>query len=91
MLLMFSINKKLLLKQFDLRSAFLYAPLKEELDIKTLEGSKQTAPFLKLKKSFYELKQAPKNWYNTLTPWFEEINFEQSTADTCLFIHKNKE
>ncbi|KNZ46416.1 hypothetical protein VP01_7296g1, partial [Puccinia sorghi] len=47
-------------------------------------------PFLKLKKSLYGLKQAPSNWYDTLTSWFNHINFTQSTADPCLFIHKNK-
>lgn len=67
MLLMFAIDKKLPLKQFDVKSAFLYAPLKEELYIKTPEGSKQTAPFLKLKNTLYGLKQAPANWYDTLT------------------------
>ncbi|KNZ57459.1 hypothetical protein VP01_2152g8 [Puccinia sorghi] len=36
------------------------------------------------------LKQAPANWYDTLTQWFEEIGYQQSTADPCLFIHKER-
>ncbi|KNZ56886.1 hypothetical protein VP01_2294g3 [Puccinia sorghi] len=56
----------------------------------TPEGSKRTAPYLKLIKSLYGLKQAPKNWYQTLTGWFEEIGYRPSVSDACLFIHKEK-
>ncbi|KNZ47895.1 hypothetical protein VP01_6061g2 [Puccinia sorghi] len=69
---------------------FLFAPLEEEIYIKTLEGLKRTAPYLKLVKSLYGLKQAPKNWYETLTVWFEEIDYCPSVSDVCLFIHKDK-
>jgi hypothetical protein len=41
-------------------------------------------------KSLYGLKQAPKNWYETLTAWFEEIGYDPSMSDACLFIHKEK-
>ncbi|KNZ62305.1 hypothetical protein VP01_1288g7 [Puccinia sorghi] len=61
-LLAFAIDKKLPLHQFDVKSAFLYAPLKETLYIKTPEGSKRKSPYLRLKKSLYGLKQAPANW-----------------------------
>ncbi|KNZ64190.1 hypothetical protein VP01_10570g1, partial [Puccinia sorghi] len=61
MCLMFAIDKKLPIRQFDVKSAFLYAPLKEELYIKTPEGSKQKSLFLRLKKSLYGLKRAPAN------------------------------
>ncbi|KNZ52931.1 hypothetical protein VP01_3399g1 [Puccinia sorghi] len=55
-----------------------------------VEGSKRTAPYLKLIKSLYGLKQAPKNWYQTLTGWFGEIDYRPSVSDACLFIHKEK-
>ncbi|KNZ46536.1 hypothetical protein VP01_7192g1, partial [Puccinia sorghi] len=64
--------------------------LKEELFIKTPEGSKRTAPYLRLRKSLYGLKQAPANWYDTLTLWFNEIDFVQSTSNPCLYIQKSK-
>jgi hypothetical protein len=89
MLLMFAVDKKLPMQQFDVKSAFLYAPLKEILYIKTPEGSSQKDPYLCLKKLLYGLKQPPANWYKTLTSWFEEVNFCQSTSDPCLFIHKH--
>ncbi|KAH9456857.1 hypothetical protein Pst134EA_033050 [Puccinia striiformis f. sp. tritici] len=89
-LLMFALDKRLPIRQFNVKSAFLFAPLDEELYIRTPEGSKRSAPYLRLKKSLYGLKQAPANWYNTLTSWFNEINFYQSAADPCLFIHKDQ-
>jgi hypothetical protein len=48
------------------------------------------APYLKLKKSLYRLKQGPKNWYKTLRAWFEEIDYTPSISDACLFIHIKK-
>ncbi|KNZ46045.1 hypothetical protein VP01_7608g1, partial [Puccinia sorghi] len=30
------------------------------------------------------------NWYETLTGWFEEIDYCPSVSDACLFIHKKK-
>ncbi|KNZ61391.1 retrovirus-related Pol polyprotein from transposon TNT 1-94, partial [Puccinia sorghi] len=88
-LLTFAIDKKLPLCQFDVKSAFLYVPLKETLYIKTPEGSKRKSLYLWLKKSLYGLKQAPENWFETLTAWFKDINFFQSTSDPCLFIHQD--
>ncbi|KNZ53948.1 hypothetical protein VP01_3093g2 [Puccinia sorghi] len=63
----------------------------EEIYIKNPEGSKQKAPYLKLEKSSYGLKQAPKNWYNTFTSWFKEINYVPSAYNVCLFIQKDKD
>ncbi|KNZ53185.1 hypothetical protein VP01_3314g3 [Puccinia sorghi] len=48
---------------------FLFDPLQEEIYIKTPEGLKRTAPYLKLVKSLYGLQQALKNWYQRLNSW----------------------
>ncbi|KNZ62786.1 hypothetical protein VP01_1223g3 [Puccinia sorghi] len=69
--LMFSIDKKLPSREFDVKSAFLFAPLKEEVYIRRPEGP-------------------PSNWFETLTNWFTSIYLIQSTADPCLYLHKNK-
>jgi hypothetical protein len=89
-LLVLAIDLKLPIKQFDVKSAFLFAPLEEEIYIKTPEGSSRRSPYLKLEKSLYGLKQAPKNWYDTLTAWFGDIGYDPSVSDACLFIHKDK-
>ncbi|PLW16406.1 hypothetical protein PCASD_21365 [Puccinia coronata f. sp. avenae] len=90
-LLVLAIDLQLPVKQFDVKSAFLFAPLEKEIYIKTPKGSNRKAPYLRLVKSLYGLKQAPKNWYETLTLWFEEIEYAPSVSDACLFIHKNKD
>jgi hypothetical protein len=89
-LLVLAIDLRMPIKQFDVKSAFLFAPLDEEIYIKTPEGSDKTSPYLKLVKSLYGLKQAPKNWYETLTAWFQEVDYNPSVLDACLFIHKDK-
>jgi hypothetical protein len=89
-LLILAIDLKPSIRQFDVKSAFLFAPLDEEIYIKTPQGSKRTAPYLKLVKSLYGLKQAPKNWYETLTLWFEKIKYNPSVLDACRFIHEEK-
>jgi transposase InsO family protein len=89
-LLILAIDLKLPIRQFDVKSAFLFAPLEEEIFIKTPEGSNRKTPYLKLVKSLYGLKQAPKNWFETLTGWFKEINYLPSLSDACLFIHEER-
>ncbi|KNZ57867.1 hypothetical protein VP01_2052g2 [Puccinia sorghi] len=78
-ILTLAVNRKLPIRQFDIKSAFLFA-LKEKLFIKGPEGSNRKVPYLRLKKSLYGLKQAPANWFETLTLWFESIKFKQSKA-----------
>jgi hypothetical protein len=89
-LLVLAIDLQMPIKQFDVKSAFLFTPWDKEIYIKTPKGSDQSTPYLKLVKSLYGLKQAPKNWYKTLTAWFQEIDYNPSVSDACLFIHKNK-
>ncbi|KNZ52146.1 hypothetical protein VP01_3675g1 [Puccinia sorghi] len=59
--------------------------------LRVLSCPKRKAPFLKLNKSLYGLRQAPKNWNDTLTSWFLEINYVPSLSDACLYIHKYKD
>ncbi|KNZ48178.1 hypothetical protein VP01_5855g1 [Puccinia sorghi] len=73
-LLVVAIDLNLPIKQFDIKSPFLFVPLEEEIFIKTPEGSKLTAPFLKVVRSL----------------WFKEINYTPSTSDACLLIHREK-
>ena len=43
---------------------------------------------LKLKRSFYGLKQASMNWHCKLKTYFEDRGFVESLSDLCLFISK---
>ncbi|KNZ50128.1 hypothetical protein VP01_4584g2 [Puccinia sorghi] len=79
-------NENLNVLQFDVQGAFLHAPLTEDVFIITPKGVNQPTTYLKLKKSFYGLKQSPKNWYKTLTAWLHSIGFHASSSDPCLYL-----
>jgi len=51
------------LDQMDVPSAFLNAPIKEELYMEMPEGYREEGMVFKLEKALYGLKQAPRNWY----------------------------
>ena len=44
----------------------------------------------KLKRALYDLKQAPKAWYDRLTAYLVEHGFKRGFADTILFIRNDK-
>jgi hypothetical protein len=45
-----------------------------------------TQHYLALKKSLYGCKQAPHNWFKTLTEGLIKEGFQQSITDSCLFL-----
>ena len=51
------------LDQMDVPSAFLNAPIEEELYMEMPEGYQEDGIVLKLEKALYGLKQAPRAWY----------------------------
>ena len=58
------------LDQMDAVTAFLNAPLEEELYLRIPEGfTPQPGHVLRLKKSLYGLKQAPRYWNKMLHEW----------------------
>ena len=41
---------------------------------------------VKLNKSLYGLKQSGRNWHNLLHQYLQDMDFEQSSVDPCVFI-----
>ena len=93
--------KKMTTRQLDVKTAFLYAPLDEELYIKLPDGvgdpdnpfslcsevlSRSRGPVLRLKKSLYGLKQAPRNWFLTLRDFLRSHEFNNLYSESCLFV-----
>jgi hypothetical protein len=75
------------LKQLDVTTAFLYAPVKEDIYLKAPDGvDVPPGQVLKLKKSLYGLKHSPRNWNIVLDTWLKEYGFEQSRVDTATYI-----
>lgn len=76
------------LHQMDVKGAFLYGRIDEEVYLKPPQGL--TVPegqVLKLQKSLYGLKKSPKYWYEKFTEVITECGFKRSQNDYCLY-HK---
>uniref|UniRef100_A0A5S6Q667 Reverse transcriptase Ty1/copia-type domain-containing protein n=1 Tax=Trichuris muris TaxID=70415 RepID=A0A5S6Q667_TRIMR len=83
--------EKLKFRQFDVKTAFLYGTLEEEVYVKQLEGFEDgTNRVCRLNRSLYGLKQSPRCWNKKLVDFFEKKRIKRSAADPCLFIRKGQ-
>ena len=81
------------LYQMDVKSAFLNGMLQEEVYVEQLKGfvdPHRPGNVYKLKRALYGLKHAPRAWYDRLTAHLTKHGFKRRSADTTLFIRKDK-
>ncbi|GJS96357.1 putative ribonuclease H-like domain-containing protein [Tanacetum coccineum] len=79
--------------QMDVKSAFLYGTIEEELYVCQPSGFEdQEFPnkVYKVEKALYGLHQALRAWYETLSTYLLENGFRRGTIDKTLFIKKDK-
>ncbi|GJR79560.1 putative ribonuclease H-like domain-containing protein [Tanacetum coccineum] len=79
--------------QMDVKSAFLYGTIGEEVYVHQPPGFVDPAhpnKVYKVVKALYGLHQAPRAWYETLSSFLLENGFRRGTIDKTLFIKKNK-
>ncbi|GJW60455.1 putative ribonuclease H-like domain-containing protein [Tanacetum coccineum] len=79
--------------QMDVKSAFLYGTIKEEVYVHQPPGFVDPAhpnKVYKVIKALYGLHQAPRAWYETLSTYLLENGFRRGTIDKTLFIKKRK-
>jgi hypothetical protein len=81
-------------QNMDVDTAFLNAPVEEEIYIRQPEGFEQRGPkgeelVCRLKKSLYGLKQASRNWNIVINSWLKDYGLEPSPADSCLYIKRS--
>ena len=72
----------------DVSSAFLNGELSEELYMKQPDGFVMKGKenlVCKLSKSIYGLKQSAKCWNSALDSYLKELNFKQSSSDSCIY------
>nr|GEZ94380.1 hypothetical protein [Tanacetum cinerariifolium] len=77
----------------DVKIAFLYGPLKEEVYVNQPDGF--VDPYYpdkvyRLKKALYGLKQAPKAWYDELSNFLVSKGFSKGSIDPTLFAVKHR-
>ncbi|GJS55632.1 putative ribonuclease H-like domain-containing protein [Tanacetum coccineum] len=79
--------------QMDVKSAFLYDTIEEEVYVHQPPGFVDPAhpnKVYKVIKALYGLHQAPRAWYETLSSFLLKNGFRRGTIDKTLFIKKNK-
>ncbi|GJY15399.1 putative ribonuclease H-like domain-containing protein [Tanacetum coccineum] len=79
--------------QMDVKSAFLYGTIDEELYVSqpsSFVDPDHPKKVYKVVKALYGLHQAPRAWYATLLTFIEEHGYRKGTIDKTLFIKKDK-
>nr|GEV30589.1 hypothetical protein [Tanacetum cinerariifolium] len=80
--------------QMDVKSAFLYGTIKEEVYVcqpSGFEDPDYPDKVYKVVKALYGLHQAPRAWYETLANYLLENHFQKGKIDQTLFIKKQKD
>ncbi|GKE72513.1 putative ribonuclease H-like domain-containing protein [Tanacetum coccineum] len=79
--------------QIDVKSAFLYGTIDEEVYVSQPPGfidPKFPKKVYKVVKALYGLHQAPRAWYATLSAFLEKNGYRRGTIDKTLFIKRDK-
>ncbi|GKB36222.1 putative ribonuclease H-like domain-containing protein, partial [Tanacetum coccineum] len=79
--------------QMDVKSAFLYGKIDEEVYVSQPPGfldPKYPQKVYKVIKALYGLHQAPRAWYATLSSFLLKNRYRRGTIDKTLFIKKDK-
>lgn len=71
--------------KFDIKTAFLYGDLKEDIFMSVPDGFEYGNKVLKLQKTLYGLKQAPFKWNELFTKCLEQYGLTQTKSDRCIF------
>ncbi|GKG14100.1 putative ribonuclease H-like domain-containing protein [Tanacetum coccineum] len=81
-----------LVYQLDVKSAFLYGEIEEEVYVTQPKGFED--PYFpkhvyRVVKALYGLHQAPRAWYARLSAFLLQHNYKRGTIDKTLFIKKD--
>nr|GEX11603.1 hypothetical protein [Tanacetum cinerariifolium] len=86
-------HKNINIFQMDVKTAFLNGELKQEVYVSQPEGfvnQDNPSHVYKLKKALYDLKQAPRAWYDMLSSCLISQLFYKGAVDPTLFTRKAK-
>ncbi|GKD53226.1 retrovirus-related pol polyprotein from transposon TNT 1-94 [Tanacetum coccineum] len=94
MFIAYAAHKNITIFKMDVKTDFLNGPLKEEVYVSQPEGFIDLEfpdHVYRLKKALYDLKQAPRAWYDKLSSFLIEHGFTKGIIDPTLFIRRHKE
>ena len=81
-------------RQLDVKTAFLYADIEEEVFVaqpprfETNDNEKGLL-VMKPRKSLYGVTQSPGNWFHTIDPVLISIGLVPLKSDTCIYIYNH--
>ena len=78
------------IQQIDIKTAFLYSDLEEELYIELPNGQTNKNNIRKLNKSIYGLKQSSRQWNGKFNESLIKLGFERLETDPCCYKRLNK-
>jgi len=79
------------LNQFDVKTAFLYDDLKEEIYMTQplwFKAAGKEKLVCKLERSLYSLKQSPRQWYKRFDKFMIGYGYTRSLYDPCVYFRK---
>ena len=77
---------KFIFHQLDVKTAFLYGKLQEDIYMAVPEGvDKVIGNACKLVKSLYGLKQSPRCWSQRFNGFLMSLQFKRSMHDYCMY------
>ncbi|GJU07941.1 putative ribonuclease H-like domain-containing protein [Tanacetum coccineum] len=85
--------KDFVVYQMDVKSAFLYGKIEEEVYVcqpPRFEDPDFPDRVYKVEKALYGLHQAPRAWYETLSTYLLDNRFQRGKIDKTLFIRRDK-
>ncbi|GJU69251.1 putative ribonuclease H-like domain-containing protein [Tanacetum coccineum] len=85
--------KDFVVYQMDVKSAFLYGKIEEEVYLCQPSGFEDLDfpnKVYKVEKALYKSHQAPRAWYKTLSTYLLDNRFQRGTIDKTLFIKRDK-
>jgi hypothetical protein len=89
LLLAIAATEDLEIHQVDVKTAFLHGKVEEDIYLQAPEGAGyQKGTVLKLEKSLYGIKQAPRVFYELVRDHLLSEGFASSKSDTCVFYKR---
>ncbi|GJY40343.1 putative ribonuclease H-like domain-containing protein [Tanacetum coccineum] len=91
--LAYALFKDFMVYQMDVKSSFLYGKIKEEVYVYQPPGFEDPDfpdRVYKVEKALHGLHQAPRAWYETLSTYLLDNEFQRGKIDKTLFIKRHK-
>jgi hypothetical protein len=77
------------IRQLDVKTAYLNGPLEEEIYMKAPDGFNSSAPYWRLQKGLYGLRQAGRQWYLTLHQAYTDLGYSRCESDWSAYSRRS--